>query len=474
MRLFSLLTALLLLLFTGCTNTNRPEGLDAPTMRALGLDEDVIFQPGVRYLTPAQSATATIAGDTLSFPVRDNPWAADVATGHILWSPQGKTWEQTFARRVEAIERRQDWITVRTREVGLSAIFKSMSVTVGRAEDTHAAPPGGEDERSFSETMKIANQLLPDSLAGLSATPQHYAQYEDSGISINGSSFQGLSKSWSRTPSDPDAARIYLTIRNMEEQGGLGFRETAADVLKEGGWYRARHSGAPVYERYWTKRRYQRYRHEQGWMQILAHDQFLVTVSGRVDPVFKRIALDDLDLSPLHLLADVDSRRGADAVEASTPDRTVALPDTATAAALRQILPYRLGGLPRAGRSVFHDRNGDAFQARAVWTERPYTRSAPRLIIAIQDYETPRGRSIALRELQVTHEWERTHVAEDGSITHERPAPDGSGGAIQWPVARRFTVYVEGRNVPMEQVRAAADQIDDSRLRALADRLSLD
>lgn len=111
MRLLSLLTALLLLLFTGCTNTNRPEGLDAPTMRALGLDEGVIFQPGVRYLTPAQSATATITGDTLSFPVRDNPWAADVATGHILWSPQGKPWEQNFARRVEAIERGQDWIT---------------------------------------------------------------------------------------------------------------------------------------------------------------------------------------------------------------------------------------------------------------------------------------------------------------------------------------------------------------------------
>ena len=123
---------------------------------------------------------------------------------------------------------------------------------------------------------------------------------------------------------------------------------------------------------------------------------------------------------------------------------------------------------------MFHDRNGDAFQARAVWTERPYTRSAPRLLVAIQDYKTPRGRSIALRELQVTHEWERTHVAEDGSVTHERPAPDGSGGAIQWPVARRFTVYVEGRNVPMEQVRAAADQIDDSRLRTLADRPSLD
>lgn len=98
---------------------------------------------------------------------------------------------------------------------------------------------------------------------------------------------------------------------------------------------------------------YERYQHDRGWIQVLAHNQFLVTVSSNVDGVFKRTALDELNLSPLQFLtaSDVESEPGSAGGE-PTADQPFALPDTVMATALRRVLPYRLVGLPRGKKRV--------------------------------------------------------------------------------------------------------------------------
>ncbi len=150
MNTSSLVCLILSLTLTlGCQTQNLPDGMDAETLRELGLDEDVTFQPGVRYLSPQQSAAVTISGDTLIFPKDENPWLDDVDEGDVLWSPKGNTWERTFARRIVSLDERDSAVVFVTRDAELTEVFASMSFDLDEVEsradasdcEIGAAPP---------------------------------------------------------------------------------------------------------------------------------------------------------------------------------------------------------------------------------------------------------------------------------------------------------------------------------------------
>lgn len=447
-----ILLGLLSALPVACSQTTLPEGMNAETLRALGLGDDVVFQPGVHYLTPAQSATATIAGDTLAFPEPDNPWLSSVAEGDVLWSPRGSTWEQTFARRVEGVTEREGHVVFRTREAGLHAVFVLMSTaTENRRDDRARARPNtdnSDSEPSLARVMEVLDAFYPDTLAGLPITPQGRGEYEDGGLSWN-QGFESASKSWTRNPSSWEAAKVYVQV---EDIGDVYDRSYAEHLLGSRSWFGTTHRGQPIYRRE---------RLRSNAIEVVVHDQLLVTVNGNVDYALLNAALDDLDLTRLERLVSGD---GALATETAGIEGVA---DSSGAATYRALLPYRLGGLPRAGRAVIHDGAGAVCQARAVWSEDPYSESIPRLVAEI-DLRSNRIECDARDNPPAWVSSEYVKIGRDGRYgatqwLHENGTP---GGAIV--SGTQFLVLtVEGHNMDISMIRTAVEELDLDRTFAL-------
>lgn len=443
------LAGLLFVLPVACGQDTLPEGMDAETLRALGLGDDVVFQPGVHYVTPTQSATATIAEDTLTFPVPDNPWLSTVAEGDVLWSPHGHTWEQTFVRRVEAVTEEDGHVAFLTREAGLDAVFASMSFSTdnGRDDGARVRPTtdNSDSELSLTEATEVLDAFYPDTLAGLPKTPQGRGEYEDGGLTWQ-TGFESASKSWSRNPSSWEAAKVYVQIDNI---GDPSNRSNAEHLLSGRSWFGTTHRGQPVYRRE---------RPRSNAIEVVVYDHLLVIVRGNVDYALLNAALDDLDLTRLEGLISGDAAlaRETAAIES--------VADSSAAATFRALLPYRLGGLPRAGRAVIHDGTGAVCQARAVWSEDPYSESSPRLVAVITVF----GSTLIGCRARNNPEWVRSgfiKIGQDGRYgatqwLHEDGTP---GGAIA-SGTQVLGLTVEGHNVDMSVIRAAVEALDLDRI----------
>lgn len=122
-----LFLTLLLSVPLGCQAQPLPDRMNAETLRELGLDSDVSFQPDVRYLTPEESATAARSGTLLSLPTSGNPWLDDVREGDVLWSPQGESWEDAFAYRVVSMEEHGATVLFEVQEAEFTDVFASVS-----------------------------------------------------------------------------------------------------------------------------------------------------------------------------------------------------------------------------------------------------------------------------------------------------------------------------------------------------------
>lgn len=284
--------ALLVTLVAACNPEGRsaelPTGMDEATRAELGLDENDVIQPDVRYLTPAQASSAAVTDDALRFPREGNDWIEGVAEGDVLWSPRAATWEQTFARRVEAVEAGGDSVTFRTRDAGLEDVFASLSVSVGeggnsdRPTDGSGDTPRGDEGPTTGPTIdqviEIALALAPDTLVGL---PLHSHEI-DAGIS---GTFSYAYFEYGRDMEDPEAERLVVRI----EDRGPG--TTAARAFPTGGTPATTLHDYPV-------REYP----GDGMVRTLVAGQFSVTLFGNLGMERLRESLMSL---PLHRLREL-------------------------------------------------------------------------------------------------------------------------------------------------------------------------
>lgn len=290
--------ALLVILVAACNPEGRsatlPAGMDEATRAELGLDEEDVIQPDVRYLTPAQASGAAVTDDALRFPREGNDWVEQVTEGDVLWSPRATTWEQTFARRVEAVEAGGDSVTFRTRDAGLEDVFASLSVSVGeggdsdRPTDGSGDTPRGEESPTTGPTIdqviEIALALAPDTLGGL---PLHSHEV-DAGFS---GTFSHAYFEYGRDMEDPAAEQLIVRI----DDRGPG--TTTARAFPSGGTPAATLHDYPV-------REYA----EDGMVRTLIAEQFSVILFGNLGMERLRESLMSLPLHRLReLAADPDA-----------------------------------------------------------------------------------------------------------------------------------------------------------------------
>lgn len=290
--------ALLVTLVTACDPDGRsatpPAGMDEATRAELGLDEDDVIQPDVRYLTAGQASSAAVTDDALRFPREGNDWIEGITEGDVLWSPRAATWERTFARRVEAVEAGGDSVTFRTTDAGLEDVFASLSVSVGEGGDSDRptdgsgdTPRGGEASTTgptIDQVLEIALALAPDTLGGL---PLHSHEV-DAGISgtLSYAYFE-----YGRDTEDPSAENLIVRI----EDRGPG--TTAARAFPSGGTPATTLHDEPVRE----------YAGD-GMVRTLVAGQFSVTLFGNIGMERLRRSLMSLPLHRLReLAADPDA-----------------------------------------------------------------------------------------------------------------------------------------------------------------------
>lgn len=369
------------------------------------------------------------------------------------------------------------------------------------AEDAFGKLLGG-GEKVQPVNFRTLRDLLPENLSGL---PRTNASGEKSGMMG-----MSTSKAEGQYQSEDGQQRINVTITDMGSIRGLGmlgvnWLMVEIDQESDTGYERTtKYRGYPAYEKF-----QQRGNSSNGEMSAYVADRFMVNVSGRgVDMDAVKEAMEDLDIRKLEALKDEgvgedaenadevaeylrDAQRQAERMGArndNEAERDDADPQTlgdALNAAngnvdvdpvdfreLKTFLPESLSDLPRTNSEGEKGGAMGVIMSSATGTYESEDNNRARVTIKITDMGTLQG------AMMLGNAWLMTEIDKESDTSYERttryegnPAyekfdrrGERTSGKMQTVVGKRFLVEVEGRDVEMEVIKKAMDQLDLNRL----------
>jgi hypothetical protein len=289
--------------------------------------------------------------------------------------------------------------------------------------------------------------LLPESLPGRSRTS---ARGESGG-------FMGIKTSMAE--GEYGDGGLTISITDMGTMRGLtlfasAWLMTDLDVENDRGFERTvKYKGFPAYEKVEKDGN-----HVRAEMQASVGNRFIVSVTGNrasLDEV--RSAMDRIDLAKLDGMKEVGLSEGIEPVDH---------------ASLRALLPGSVAGLSRTNAS---GEKTSALGIKVSSARGEYGGGNGSVNLSISDMGTLNGLTM------LGYAWLMTSIETESDTGYERTTQyrgfpafekfDKSGDTaraeMQVVVDKRFIVSAEGRNVGMDQIRAALDGVDLAKLSSL-------